>query len=45
MVANPARAGEIEAAVQRLLSPTGMGQLFKVLAVRSPTLPRPVPFG
>lgn len=45
MVANPARAGEIEAAVQRLLSPTGMGQLYKVLAVRSPALPRPVPFG
>ena len=36
MAANPDAAGEIEAAVQRLISPTGMGQLFKVLAVRSP---------
>jgi SAM-dependent MidA family methyltransferase len=45
MAANPARAGEIEAAVQRLVSPTGMGQLFKVLAVRFPALPPPVPFG
>ncbi|HEX5999002.1 MAG TPA: SAM-dependent methyltransferase [Hyphomicrobiaceae bacterium] len=45
MAANPVRAGEIEAATQRLMSPGGMGQLFKVLAVRSPHLPAPPPFG
>jgi NADH dehydrogenase [ubiquinone] 1 alpha subcomplex assembly factor 7 len=45
MSANPQRAGEIEAAVQRLISPTGMGSLFKVLAVRSTTLPPLAPFG
>ena len=36
MAANPERAGEIETGVQRLMSPTGMGELFKVMAVRSP---------
>ncbi len=45
MAANPAKAAQIEAGVQRLMAPTGMGQLFKVLAVRSRTLPAPVPFG
>ena len=45
MAANPERAGAIEAATQRLVSPTGMGPLFKVLAVRSPHLPPPPPFG
>jgi NADH dehydrogenase [ubiquinone] 1 alpha subcomplex assembly factor 7 len=45
MAANPAKAAQVEAAVQRLMAPTGMGQLFKVLAVRSRTLPAPVPFG
>ena len=45
MSANPQRAGEIEAAVQRLMSPTGMGSLFKVLAVRSPALSPLEPFG
>lgn len=45
MAANPARAAEIEAATQRLMSPGGMGQLFKALAVRSPGLPAPPPFG
>ena len=45
MAANPGKAAEIEAGVQRLMSPTGMGQLFKVLAVRSPALPPPAPFG
>ena len=44
MAANPAKAAQIEAGVQRLMAPTGMGQLFKVLAVRS-RLPAPVPFG
>ncbi len=44
MAANPERAGEIETGAQRLISPTGMGGLFKVLAVRSGTLPPPPPF-
>ena len=44
MAANPERAGAIETAVQRLVSPTGMGSLFKVLVVRSPDLPPPPPF-
>jgi NADH dehydrogenase [ubiquinone] 1 alpha subcomplex assembly factor 7 len=44
MAANPGRAGEIETATQRLVSPTGMGSLFKVLALRSPHLPPPPPF-
>lgn len=44
MSANPAKAGEIEAAAQRLVAPTGMGTLFKVLCVRSPTVPVPPPF-
>jgi SAM-dependent MidA family methyltransferase len=44
MAANPQRAGEIEAAVHRLISPTGMGSLFKAMAVRSPSLPPLVPF-
>jgi SAM-dependent MidA family methyltransferase len=44
MAANPGQAGAIEAGVQRLLSPTGMGTLFKVLAVRSRTLPPVPPF-
>lgn len=45
MTANPDRAGEIETAVQRLISPGGMGGLFKVMAVGSPHLPPPPPFG
>jgi SAM-dependent MidA family methyltransferase len=45
MAHNPAEAADIEAAVKRLLSPTGMGGLCKVLAVRSPALPPPPPFG
>jgi SAM-dependent MidA family methyltransferase len=44
MAANPDQAGEIETAAQRLMSPTGMGELFKVMAVRSGTLPPPPPF-
>jgi NADH dehydrogenase [ubiquinone] 1 alpha subcomplex assembly factor 7 len=42
MSANPAKAGEIEAGVARLIAPTGMGSRFKVIGVRSsglPTLP------
>lgn len=45
MGANPSRAGEIEAAVQRLISPTGMGGLFKAMAISAPALPPPLPFG
>jgi SAM-dependent MidA family methyltransferase len=45
MAANPARAGEIELATQRLMSPTGMGQLFKAIAVLTPGLPPPPAFG
>jgi SAM-dependent MidA family methyltransferase len=44
MAANPKGAGAIEAGVERLISPGGMGGLCKVLAVRSPGLPRVVPF-
>ncbi len=44
MAANPGQAGAIEAGVQRLISPTGMGGLYKVLAVRSGTLAKVVPF-
>jgi len=45
MAANPAEAGSIETGVQRLLSPAGMGQLFKAMVIRSPDLPPPAPFG
>jgi SAM-dependent MidA family methyltransferase len=44
MAARPAEANQIEAGVQRLLTPTGMGGQFKVLLVRSPQLPSPEPF-
>jgi SAM-dependent MidA family methyltransferase len=45
MSANPQRAGEIEAGVQRLISPSGMGSLFKAMVIAPPDLPPPVPFG
>jgi NADH dehydrogenase [ubiquinone] 1 alpha subcomplex assembly factor 7 len=45
MAANPQRAGEIEAAVLRLISPTGMGSLFKAMTARSRSLPPLLPFG
>lgn len=45
MAANPTEAGAIELAAQRLVAPTGMGSLFKVLCVRSPGLPKPPPWG
>jgi NADH dehydrogenase [ubiquinone] 1 alpha subcomplex assembly factor 7 len=45
IAANPSRAGEIEAGTLRLISPTGMGQLFKAVAVRSPGLHAPPAFG
>jgi SAM-dependent MidA family methyltransferase len=44
MATNVEQATAIEAGVQRLLSPTGMGGLFKVLAVRSRSLPPAPPF-
>jgi SAM-dependent MidA family methyltransferase len=44
MAANPGRAGEIEAGVHRLLAPSGMGTLFKAIAVRSRHVPPPHPF-
>jgi SAM-dependent MidA family methyltransferase len=44
MAANAQEAANIEAGVQRLISPTGMGALFKVLAVRTPSVPPAVPF-
>ncbi len=45
MAANPAQAADIELAAQRLVAPTGMGSLFKVLCIRSPSLPKPPPWG
>lgn len=42
MAANPAKAGEIEAGVARLMAPNGMGTRFKVLGARSADLP-PLP--
>jgi len=45
MSANPQRAGAIEAGIARLISPTGMGQVFKAFALRTPTLPPPPGFG
>ena len=42
MSANPARAGEIEAGVARLMAPNGMGTRFKAIGLRSPNLP-PLP--
>lgn len=42
MSANPAKAGSIEAGVARLLAPNGMGSRFKVMGVRSMSLP-PLP--
>jgi SAM-dependent MidA family methyltransferase len=42
MAANPARANEIETAVQRLMAPAGMGTRCKAMGVRSARLP-PLP--
>jgi NADH dehydrogenase [ubiquinone] 1 alpha subcomplex assembly factor 7 len=42
MSANPAKAGEIELAVARLIAPQGMGSRFKAIAIRSSNLP-PLP--
>lgn len=38
MSANPARAGQIEVGVARLIAPTGMGSRFLALGLRSPDL-------
>ena len=42
--AAPARAGEVEAARDRLVSPEQMGSLFKVLALAAPGWPEPEGF-
>ncbi len=42
--ANPERAAELAAAVQRLTGRDAMGELFKVLAVHSPQWPQPAGF-
>jgi len=42
MAANPAKAGEIEAGIARLMAPGGMGTRFKALGVRS-TRQAPLP--
>jgi SAM-dependent MidA family methyltransferase len=42
--ANPARAAELAAAVQRLAGRDEMGELFKVLAIHSPDWPPPAGF-
>ena len=43
-VSNPGRAGEIAAALERLISKDQMGRLFKVMAVHSPQWPAPAGF-
>lgn len=45
MHANPARAGEIETGLARILAPNGMGTRFKAIGVRSPGLPKLPGFG
>lgn len=42
MSANPAKAGEIEMGIARLMAPQGMGGRFKVMGVRTAQLP-PLP--
>lgn len=42
MAANPAKAGEIETAIARLMMPAGMGSRFKVIGLRSRQL-EPLP--
>ncbi|MDA0305796.1 MAG: SAM-dependent methyltransferase [Proteobacteria bacterium] len=44
MAASPSHASDIEAALVRLTSADGMGQLFKVMALASPGLPPPPGF-
>jgi SAM-dependent MidA family methyltransferase len=42
--ANPERAGDVQAALERLTTRDQMGQLFKVLALHSPDWPAPAGF-
>jgi SAM-dependent MidA family methyltransferase len=42
--ANPARAGDVRAALDRLTSDKQMGKLFRVLAIHSPDWPAPAGF-
>jgi NADH dehydrogenase [ubiquinone] 1 alpha subcomplex assembly factor 7 len=42
--ANPARADEIEGALERLTAEDAMGSLFKVIAIHSPAWPAPAGF-
>ena len=42
--ANPERADDVQAALDRLTSPDQMGRLFKVLALHSPEWPAPAGF-
>ncbi|MBA3668999.1 MAG: SAM-dependent methyltransferase [Sphingomonas sp.] len=42
--ANPERASAIAAALDRLISSAGMGELFKVVALHSPAWPQPAGF-
>lgn len=42
--ANPSRVEELDAALQRLISPSAMGELFKVMGVHSPQWPAPAGF-
>lgn len=42
--ANPARIEELRGAVDRLVSPSQMGKLFRVLAMRHPAWPQPAGF-
>jgi NADH dehydrogenase [ubiquinone] 1 alpha subcomplex assembly factor 7 len=41
---NPDRSGDIESALERLTAPGQMGDLFKVMAVHSPSWPTPAGF-
>jgi SAM-dependent MidA family methyltransferase len=42
--ANPSRVEELDAALQRLISPSALGELFKVMGVYSPQWPAPAGF-
>jgi SAM-dependent MidA family methyltransferase len=42
--ANPGRASDIQAALERLTGGDQMGQLFKVIAIHSPEWPVPAGF-
>jgi len=42
--ANPDRAGDVQAALDRLTKADQMGELFKVIAIHSPDWPTPAGF-